>query len=91
VTRSFDKSIDSAPHALDLTSDSQVNKRPCVRLYTSAPGEVTLQLRSLGSTRQTRGGAHKHIVASAGLTVKTARELMNALQFFVTTEEGKVK
>jgi hypothetical protein len=87
VTVSFDRSIRSTPtDAIDLTRDSQVNKDPCVRLYTSAPGVATLQIRSFGQTTQRRGGARKHIVSNAALTANDAKKLMALLETFIIGE-----
>lgn len=64
------------PSAIDLTRDGAVDKRPMVRVYQASPGDLALQLRSLGRTNQNgRTGAEKHIVSYVHLDAQQARRL----------------
>lgn len=74
--------------AIDLTSDSQVNKETGVRVYPYAPHTISLQIRSYGSTSQRRGGVPKHIVSSCYLGPVEAKNLIALLQQFVSEQEA---
>jgi hypothetical protein len=76
-------------NALDLTQDAEVNKTPGLRLYDCAPGWVALQIRSVGSTTQRRGGVAKHIVSTANLDLESAEMLVRRLNHFITSQKGK--
>jgi len=79
--------IGMKPSATDLTRDSEVDKRPMVRVYQFGPGTLTLQLRSLGPVNQRGGGAEKHIVSHLNMDVQQARRLIAVMTKWVKEQK----